>query len=92
MRGRDRQRDARLHFLAQHERGEQVRPTHAAHLGERQQRGRDGRSRMDHGAHMRIAEVEHVRAGGIEKRSAQHVDALTAADHRRLPAAGKLGQ
>jgi len=39
---------------------------------------------MDHGAHMRVAEIEYVRASGIEKRSAEYVDALTAADHRRL--------
>ena len=41
---------------------------------------------------MRVAEVEHISACGIEERGGERIEALGPADHRRLPADGKTGE
>src|SRR5271156_157082 len=86
---RHRKPDAALDLLAKHESKNEIAAANALQLAERQQRRRERRGRMYHGRDMGIAEVEHVGAGGIEKRRAQRVDALAPSDNRRLPAAGE---
>ena len=84
---RDREPDAAFHFLAEDERDNEIAAAHRLELGERQQRRRQWRGRMDRSRHMGVAEVEHIGAGGIKERGGQCIDALAPADQRRLPAA-----
>ena len=44
---------------------------------------------MDHGRHMGVAEVEHIRARGIEKGGRKRIEAFAAPDHGALFDAGK---
>ena len=67
----------------------EIAAAHGLQLGQRQQRRRHRRGRMDRGRHMGIAEVEDIGAGGIEERCIERIDALAPADDRRLLAAGK---
>ena len=73
---RDRKPDAGLNLVAEDEGEQQIRPAHLPQFGQRQQRRRHRRGRMDHGAHMGVAEIMDVGAGGIEERRAQRIDAL----------------
>ena len=47
---------------------------------------------MDDGRQMRVAIVEDVGARAVQEGRTQRIDALAAADDRRLLAAGELGQ
>ncbi len=47
---------------------------------------------MNHRAQMGVAEIVDVGAGGVEEGRAQRIDALAAADHGRLLAAGEFGE
>ena len=87
---RDRKADAGLDFIAEDEAEQQLAATHLLQLGERQQRRRHRRGRMDHGAQMGVAEVVDIGAGGVEESRGERIDALAAPDHGRLPAAAKF--
>ncbi len=86
---RHRKPDPAFDLLAEHEGEQKIAAADALHLGERQQRRRHRRGRMDHRRHMGVAEVEHVGARRVEEGRAQGVDALATADNCRLLAAGE---
>ena len=90
MLGRDGKADAAFDLLPDREAEQQVAPADAPQFGERQQRRRNRRGRMDHGAQMGVAEVVDIGAGGVEEGGAQRVDALATPDDGRLLAAGEL--
>ncbi len=90
--GRDSAADPAFDLDAENERLQQLNAAHAAQLRQREQRRRDGGSRMDDRPHMRVAKIKHVRSGGVEKGRAQRIDTLAAPDHDRLRAAGKFGE
>jgi hypothetical protein len=92
MSGRNRAADPAFDLEAKDESQQQLGARHAPQLGERQQGGRERRGRMDDGGQVGVAVVEDVGAGGVEEGGAQGIDALAAADDRRLLAAGKFGE
>ena len=63
-------------LVAEDEGEQQIGPAHLAQFGERKQRRRHRRGRMDHGAQMRVAEIMDIGGGGIEEGRAQRIDAL----------------
>ena len=60
------------------------RPLDPDVLGERERRRRDRPGRMDDRLEVRVVEVERVRRDAVQERGARHVDALAAAEDRRL--------
>ena len=62
----------------------------APQLGHRQHGRRERRGRMHDRRQVGVAIVEDVGAGGVEEGGTQRIDALAAADDRRLPAAGEF--
>jgi hypothetical protein len=92
MAGRDGVADPAFELDAEPEGEQQLGAAHASQLGQREQRRRHRRGRMNDGRKMGVAEIEHVGAGRVQKGRAQGIRALAAADDGRLPAIGKLGQ
>ena len=89
---RDRKPDACLDLVADHQGEQSVFPAHLPELRKREQRRRDRRGRMDHGAQMGVAEIVDIGGRGVEKGRAQRIDSLVAANYRGLFSAGKLSQ
>src|SRR5205807_2678378 len=75
---RDDAADPAFDLEAEDESAQQLGAADPPELGEREQRRRYRRGRMDHRSEMSVAKVEHVGAGGIEEGRAQRIDALAA--------------
>jgi hypothetical protein len=90
--GKDRAADPAFDLDAEHEGCEQIATGDRPQLGEREQRRRDRRGRMNGGRDVGIVEIEDVGARRVQERRAQRVHALVAADDDRLPAIGKRGE
>ena len=67
-------------------------PRHAPQLGEREQRRRDRRGRMNDGRNVGVVEIERVGARRVQERRAQGIHAFASTDDGGLPALGKLGE
>ena len=87
--GRDRIAEPAFDLDAEHEGVQQRRAGDRLRLGEREQRRRDRRGRMDDGRVMRVVEVEHVPARRVDECGAQHVEPVAPADHAGVARTGK---
>ena len=76
---RHRVADPALRFDTEHECEQQRFTVHRLHLRQREERGGDGRGRVNDGRNMRVVEVVHVRAHCVERGGVQHVHAFAAA-------------
>ena len=88
--GIDRVADAALDVDPDHDRIDERAPRRTEVLGERQRRRRDGAGGVDDRPQVRIVVIERVRGDSVDERRARDVDALAAAQYRRLGAGREL--
>src|SRR5437764_10746226 len=86
---RHRQPDPAFDFDAEYESEDEIATSDAPEFAKREQSGGERRGRVDHRRHMGVAEVEHIRARGIEKGGRKRIEAFAAPDHGALFDAGK---
>ena len=86
VRGIDRIADAALHLDAEDQRMQEITAGDRLHFREREDRGRHGPGRVDHGLEVRVVEVEHVRAHAVHERRGERVHPLPARARRPVAA------